>query len=238
VKPIIIFLPLVFLLSCEVHKQSSFSKGSEDQGVFNLGIIEQMFASISKDAYFELSKTLDKQTIDLNTRNKNGQTLLNEAVKLKRILITKLLIDKGADPTEPDKQDFTAFDLIKEFEQKGSWKRVLDGEDFERSFLNTSVVKLVEDSAMDNQNSAIKKLDIFFEYGAEPNARNARKYTLLMIAASKGLPALVHYFCQKEDVDLNAKVKRLTVLKLVKRLARRDQSLKPIIGILKSYGAK
>ena len=237
-KNLILFLLTFSFISCELHEQNAFLKGNESNSVFELKTIEKMFSAISNDDYFGLKKMISSQEIDLNIQNEQGQLLLNEAIKLKRDLITVLLVENGADPEAQDNEERSARDIIKDIENFETWEKILNGEGLDKEFLNSKVIKLISEGAEDQQSLLIQKLKIYFEAGADVNARNKRKYTLLILASSKGLADVVTFLCETEGVEINAKAGRYTALSLTKKLIRRNPKLANIIDILLSHGAQ
>jgi ankyrin repeat protein len=237
-KNIILLLLSFSIISCELHDQEVFLKGNETKSVFELETIEKMFSAVSSNDYFGLKELIEAQEMDLNIQNKQGQLLLNEALKLEKDLIVTLLLENGANPEELDKEEISARDIIKTLSSPEVWELILDGQTPGQDFLDQKVIQLVTEAAEDQQEAVIKKLGLYFESGANVNARNRRKYTLLIIASSKGLDNLVTYLCETDGVDINAKVGRYTALSLTKRLARRNPELKSVIEILLAHGAQ
>lgn len=237
-KNIILLLLSFSIISCELHEQEAFLKGNETKSVFELKTIEKMFSAVSSDDYFGLKELINSQNMDLNVQNEQGQLLLNEALKLEKDLIVSLLLKNGADPDELDKDETSARDIIKTLSSPDVWELILAGQTPGQEFLDNKVLELVTEAAQDQQDAVMKKLELYFEAGADVNARNQRKYTLLIIASSKGLDNLVTFLCETEGVDINAKAGRYTALSLTKRLARRNPELKKVIEILLAHGAQ
>lgn len=231
-KYILIYL-ILFIAGCELHQQSASSSGGASSSKFQLGVLEKMFANILADDYFALEEAV-AEGVDLNVLNKQGQGLLVEAVKLERDLITQLFIKNGADPQLSDKADQTAFDVAEIHENPEVWISILEDNGIPKDYMNQKVVELVSTAAEDTQQDIIKKLTLYFSKGADVNARNPRKYTLLILASTKNLPEIVTFLCQTDGSDVNARADRWTALSLTKRLMRRKPELLRIVNILKS----
>jgi len=232
-KKIILIGILLLTIGCELHKQDIYSKDKQRDSLFQMEAMDKMFFWIISDDYFSLEEIL-KDNVDLNILNRQGQNLLIEAIKLKSDLISNLFLDKGADPQISDVANQTSFDIIVKFEDAEAWKSLLEGNGFPKEFLDKKVVSLVSKTAEDMQQETIKKLALYFERGADVNARNKRKYTLLIIASSKNLAELVTFLCKTDGIDINAQAGRYNALSLTRRLARRKPELNRIVQILKS----
>ena len=234
----ILFVLLFFIVGCEKHKQAGWALGGETLQKFSLQTAEKMFAAVAQDDYFGLETLLEESNEGINEANKEGKFLLHEAIRTNRVLITSLLMKYGADPSLVEEESGDAFSLLEGKTDKEQWENILNLLPLDQKFLDLRSVKIISEAAEDTQGNVQKKLQIFFELGGDVNARNRRKFTLLAIAASKNLPSLTQFLCETDGVEINAKVGRYTILALVKRLSRRDPTLKRIMTILKEFGAR
>lgn len=234
-KKIFLVLIMMICISCERHTQSGFVSGKSLGQVVNLKGSDVLFASLSSDDYFYLKQELATGEYDLNSPNERGNLLLNEAIKLDRALITMLLVENGADPSQVDDKEISAFDLISTNENNDDWQEIIIGNSPSVDFLNKQLNDLIADAAVDKQDDVIKKLELYLEMGANVNSQNLRGFTLLMNASLKGLPQVVTFLCHHPEIDFDVKFRRMNVVGLVKRQMRRNPALKEILIILQKY---
>jgi len=236
---IILVLTFFSFFSCELHEQTSNVTSPSIDQVFDLDVSDQMFVAVIDNDYFLLKELIEKQAALINVTNEQGQLLLTEAVKSDKRFLAHLLVSNGASITLVDSNNNSALNLISKFsgDDLEEWQSILEGEDFSHEYLNELSLELVSESSLDNEKDDLLKLDLYLELGASSNAQNSRN-SLLMIAASKGLNETVRFLCERDETDVNLKIGRFTVFGLVKRLTRRNPSLKETLEILKGYGAK
>ena len=232
---IFLFLIVFFIsISCERHVQDGFVLGKSQGQVVTVVGVDALFEALSSDDYFYLEREFRLNEYDLNIENDRGNLLLNEAIKLKRVLIAILLIQQGADPYQLDKSNMSASNLISTYENKSDWEEIISGKLPSTDFLSKKVSDIIASTAIDNQDATLKKDGDIFEMGADVNSQNSRGFTLLMNAALKGLPKVVGSLCQHPQIDLEVKFRRMNVFDLLKRQMRRNPSLKEILNILEN----
>ena len=236
-----LFFCLLFLTSCQMHRQESYITGQTEGPVFALEANDRAFASLSDDDYFVLESILKNGQFDPNHPNASGQILLVEAVRLKKVLFAQLILEEGGDPHLLDSNGDSAYQLVEEFSEdkvREVWLAILQGEELAGEFLDQQAIKLVQEGAQDKQEAIIKNLTILFAKGADVNAKNDSDYTLLMLAALKNLVDLVHFLCNMEEISINMPgIRGHTVLSLLKINVRRRPELVEVMEILRSYGA-
>ncbi|MCP4914165.1 MAG: hypothetical protein GY909_13720 [Oligoflexia bacterium] len=235
---LILGILIIISVSCEMHKQEAFSNNSGESKGFLLSKSDEAFKAISENEVSALRTILEEGTYETNALSENGKLLLNEAVKVKKVLITLLLLDNGADITLEDEEGNSALDLIADYAEKDQWEKLLKKEDLDSSFLASKAVTLVSETAIDTQDKTKEMLTEYFNYGVDVNSRSKSQFPLLAIAGSKALTELTRFLCEQDSIDVNAKIRRRSILAVMKKLKRRNPAIGEVIEILKSYGAR
>lgn len=205
-KLIILILSAIFFFSCELHKQEVRTPPPVEAKVIDLDSIETLIAAVLQDDYFTAKRTLELTSLELNVINEQGKLLLNEAIKLDRLLMGELLISYGALPDESDEFNETARELIQKSAYIDEWKTIFDGGSVSSDYVTKESFILLSETAIDNQDARIHTMGLYRERGADINSINSDNQSLLMIASSKNLVKVVDYLCSFEELDPNLTV--------------------------------
>ncbi len=202
-KKMILLLILLTLFSCERHTQEVIVPPVAQAQVVDLNAIDALNTAILQNDYHRVKETLEANNLNIDVINEQGKLVLNEAIKLDRLLIGELLIAHGANPDSVDENEESARILIDKSPYLDEWKLVLDGESVTSDYVTNESFTLVNEAAIDDQDEKVKFLGIFVDKGLDLNFINADNFTLLMIASSKNLVAMVDYLCSLNDIDPN-----------------------------------
>jgi len=205
-KKILILALFSILFSCERHKQEVVTPVDALAKVVDLSVIDTLITAVLQNDYHLAKQTLEKTSLELNVINEQGKLLLNEAIKLDRLLIGELLIFNGANPDLEDNLNETGRDLIQLSSHLNEWKLVLDGQSISDTYVTSESFTIVSETAVDNQLERIKLLSLYIDKGVDINHINTDNQSLLMIAASKNLIKVVDYLCSVEELDPNLSV--------------------------------
>lgn len=180
--------------------------------------------------YYEIAKTLIEQGIDVNAQNKSGNTALffiGHRIEVDYTLLAKLLVDSGADVNRKNIYGDTPFsmlfddeyvvnhtgknDLVEYFMSLPDLDREYNLVQMSKSVnVESDELKLLIDAGVDKsyyQKAFAASLecrrpkDIFLEYGVDPNTRNSKGRTLLMVCSAVNY-ALTKGYLVGVDVNL------------------------------------
>lgn len=235
----ILMLSLIFLISaCEFHEQEAFGSQNETSKVFTASAIETLFDTINTNNFFALKTLVEEDNSVVNLTNNSNQSLLIAALDKKQALSVHLLVNSGADVSYKNGDGKTASDVIASFatDEQSDWRAILSGGDIPATILNTKTLELVSETAQDSQDKTWRLLQTYFERGGDVNAKNKRGFNLLAIAVFKPLPQLTQNLCSTPGVDVNARIRRKTILANLKAQMRRRPELVPMYDILSACG--
>ena len=205
-KRLLLLLSLYTLVSCERHKQEVVIPPAVEAQVIDLNAIDELNTAILQNDYRRVENTLNDNNLNIDVVNEQGKLLLNEAIKLERLLIGELLIFYGANPDSVDQNEQSARELIQESIHIDEWKLVLDGGSVTGDYVTTEAFTLVSEAAIDNQRDKINTLEIYVEKGLDLNYVNSNNLSLLMIATDKNLIEMVNFLCSIDSLDPNLTV--------------------------------
>ena len=203
-------------------------------------------------------KNLLEAGADVNAKDERDRTALNLALSLENPEAAKLLINKGADVTIKD--SFGGLTPLEEASAQGYTEvaelilqKLKDKTDKNPALLNAVINSRLDTAKMLLNNKAdpnfkdssgnsalnlakpsnIEMLGLLLDAGANINALDQNKQTVLMSASYKGDVNLVKYFLSKK-ADVNIKgLRDMTALDFAKQMDNTE-----VIKLLQSAGAK
>ena len=202
----LLVLTLVFLFSCELHKQETKTQEQRVRAEVNLGVLSTLAKGVEENDLGLVEKTLNSGKFELNVPDSDGELLIIRAILKKRFAITKLLIEFGADPVVEDEEGHSAKSLIEGTSEESEWLSLFDGSVLSTEFANNLLFNTLGETNQTNDTVKLPLIKTYLELGAEINGQNRRKFTPLMIASSNGAIVVVKYLCSLDDVDPNVVV--------------------------------
>jgi|GEM_PF-1941623 len=203
-----LILSLTVLFGCELHEQNSVIGEKPDALVVDLKAIDGLLAGILQDDIGKVSEIINNSSLELNIPNDQGKLLLNEAVKLERVLIGKVLIDKGVDPKMKTQDGESALSLMEISENMAVWKNILEKGLITASYMEKDFFETLSTANVSEQSRAITRLREHTKNGIDFDARDDSKFTFLMIASSRDLVEVVNFLCTFPQTDPNIVVER------------------------------
>ena len=182
------------------NKLSEILRSSKKEGTDEIDNSLLLFEAISVHVTLVEFLLFNFKEINLNIQNKNGDTPLMYAIKLKRYSVARLLINnKRVNVNIQNKKGWTALHLI-----------AYDG----CYFLLNDLLKEVDNIDIENNKGdtplsltiSIKTLKILIKYGANVNSQNKQGATLLSDAITSNELRLAHYLINRKDVDINLRL--------------------------------
>lgn len=203
-----LILTLTFLFGCELHEQNSILGEKPAAKNNQLKTLDALLAGILQDNIEKVSEILNGDTVELNVPNKQGKLLLNEAVKLERVLIGKFLIEKGVDPKTKTETGESAISLMEASENKTVWMSIVEDGLITPSYMEKDFFETLATTPVDSQAMAVSRLREHTRNGVNLDARDDSKFTFLMIASSRDLVEIVNFLCTFSGTDPNVVVER------------------------------
>lgn len=200
------FLSLIFIFSCNLHKQENVTAGKKESRVVNQSVIAQLSNGIVINDVLSIKKLLAEGNFELNVFDKDGELLLNKAIRSNAFVIAKLLMENDADPAAQDERGQSAFELVEASTYKADWQALLKGE---KLTAETSTALIFQAINEGNGSNEAVKLDLIANYlalGAPIDGKDSNKFSYLIIASSKGLVKIITYLCSNPDTDPNYSV--------------------------------
>lgn len=197
---IIIFLLLAF--SCAKHEQkNNFTDGKVVRERAPLSVQQDLLKAVVSNDYLAVNRIADTPNIDLDMILADDKNALMESVALDYLLITELLITKGADVKFENKAAQTAYDFV--VEKNEDMISVLDGNPLSEEFINKSFIESVKTAkAVEDKNSVIVKLNTLAVRGADINTIDEKKLSSLIYTVYDKQHELMEFLCTFDKLDV------------------------------------
>jgi ankyrin repeat protein len=204
----IVFLSVFSLFSCELHQQENITQGEKESKEVNLTVISSLSKGIAENDVLHVKKILADGNFELNVFDKDGELLLNKAIRSNSFIIGKLLLDNDADPTAEDQSGKSAIELIKDISFEKDWSALLKRENISVETSTMLIFQAIADANSSNEEIKVQLISGYFELGAPFNGRDSGQFTYLIKAAGQGLLKVVKQLCSYPETDPNISVER------------------------------
>ncbi len=204
----IVFLSVFSLFSCELHEQENITQSEKESKEVNLTIISSLSKGIAENDVLHVKKILADGNFELNVFDKDGELLLNKAIRSNSFIIGKLLLENDADPTVEDQSGKSAMDLIKNISFEKDWSALLKKENISVETSTMLIFQAINEADSSNEDIKVQLISGYLELGAPFNGRDSGKFTYLIKASGRGLLKVVQQLCSYPDTDPNIVVER------------------------------